>query len=55
MPLTWRVTQSPVSSHVAGGVGVGGVGVVEQRRGEEAAKKIDEPESERKRSAVERR
>jgi hypothetical protein len=29
--------------HVAGGVGVGGVGVVEQRRGEERGEEDDEP------------
>ena len=31
--------------HVAGGVGVGGVGVVEQRRGEEGGEEDDEPEA----------
>ena len=31
--------------HVAGGVGVGGVGVVEQRRGEERGEEDDEPEA----------
>jgi len=31
--------------HVAGSVGVGGVGVVEQRRGEEGGEEDDEPEA----------
>ena len=31
--------------HVAGGAGVGGVGVVEQRRGEERGEEEDEPEA----------
>ena len=31
--------------HVAGGVGVGGVGVVEQRRGEESGEEEDQPET----------
>ena len=31
--------------HVAGGVGVGAVGVVEQRRGEERGEEEDEPEA----------
>ena len=31
--------------HVAGGAGVGGVGVVEQRRGEEGGEEDDQPET----------
>ncbi len=34
-------------SHLAGGVGVGGVGVVEQGRGEERGEEDDQPEAER--------